>query len=299
MNSSATLSAGVWGVVATPYHGATLDVDHVSLNKLVSHYQSIGVTGLTVLGVFGEAAQLTNYERQAVLRTVAEATSLPIVAGVTALGTAEAIEEVRRAQATIGDRLEAAMIQINSTDTQALVDHLSTVHDETGAAAVVQDYPLISGVHISTEKLTEAIQGLNFIAALKAEAPPTPPAIAALIGAGTSVPIFGGLGGLGLLDELEAGAAGAMTGFSFPEGLLACVRAHQTGGYAAARAAYLPYLPLVNFEQQSGIALGIRKACLVERGLIAESGVRAPAVAIPGSMVSIMRSHVANTPLGS
>ena len=61
------------------------------------------------------------------------------------------------------------------------------------------------------------------VTAVKAEAPPTPVAVAELT-ARCTVPVFGGLGGVGLLDELAVGAAGAMTGFSFPEGLLACVR---------------------------------------------------------------------------
>ena len=73
--------------------------------------------------------------------------------------------------------------------------------------------------------------------------------------AALDVSVFGGLGGQGLLDELLSGAAGAMTGFSYPEALIACVRAWQTDGYEAARDALLPYLPLINFEQQARIAL--------------------------------------------
>ena len=59
-----------------------------------------------------------------------------------------------------------------------------------------------------------------------------------------------------------------MTGFSFPEGLIACVNAYHDGGYESAREAFLPYLPLVNFEFQAGIALALRKHSLVHRGLI-------------------------------
>ena len=115
---------------------------------------------------------------------------------------------------------------------------------------MVQDYPLASGIKITAESLRHALGPLEFIAAVKAEAPPTTPSIAALTERLT-VPVFGGLGGIGLLDELAAGAAGAMTGFSFPEALLACVNNYAEGGYPAAREAFLPWLPLVNFEQQA------------------------------------------------
>ena len=54
-----SLAPGVWGVVATPFQGSSLDVDLDSLAGLVERYEAIGATGLTVLGVFGEAAALT------------------------------------------------------------------------------------------------------------------------------------------------------------------------------------------------------------------------------------------------
>jgi 4-hydroxy-tetrahydrodipicolinate synthase len=130
---------------------------------------------------------------------------------------------------------------------------------------------------------------------VKAEAPPTPPAIATLT-ARLDVPVFGGLGGIGLLDELAAGSAGAMTGFSFPEGLQACVSAFRTGGYEAAREAFLPYLPLVNFEQQVRIALAVRKEALRRRGLIAEAAVRAPAASFPSSLSEQLDRHLAAVP---
>ena len=69
-----SLAPGVWGVVATPFQGSTLDVDTDSLAGLVEYYESIGATGLTVLGVFGEAAALTAAERSLVLEVAVEET---------------------------------------------------------------------------------------------------------------------------------------------------------------------------------------------------------------------------------
>ena len=146
------------------------------------------------------------------------------------------------------------MVQANSANPGVVVAHLNAIHQATGANVVLQDYPLASGVSISTEALITVVQACGFVTAVKAEAPPTSVAIAQLTAA-LDVSVFGGLGGQGLLDELMAGAAGAMTGFSYPEALIACVRAWQTDGYEAARDALLPYLPLINFEQQARIAL--------------------------------------------
>ena len=287
-----SLSPGVWGVVATPFSGSTLDVDEGSLVTLVSHYESIGVTGLTVLGVFGEAAQLSSSERHEVLEAVADSVELPLVVGATSLGTAPVIEEALLAVEAVGNRIAGLMVQVNSPRPDVLTAHLRAVHEATGLPIVVQDYPAISGVTIPADVLAAALADLPFIAAVKAEAPPTPPAIATLT-ARLDVPVFGGLGGIGLLDELAAGSAGAMTGFSFPEGLLACVSAFRSGGYDAAREAFLPYLPLVNFEQQVRIALAVRKEALRRRGLIVESAARPPAAAFPASLSEQLDRHLA------
>ena len=289
------LAAGVWGVVVTPFAGSTLDVDETSLVRLVAHYEGIGVAGLTVLGVFGEAATLSLNERREILEAVADTVDLPLVVGVGSLTTHPAVDVIQLALEVVGDQLAAVMVQVNSPDPGQLARHLRIVHEITGAAVVVQDYPLVSGITITAESLRQALAPLDFIAAVKAEAPPTAPAIATLTAALT-VPVFGGLGGIGLLDELAAGAAGAMTGFSFPEGLQACVTAHNDGGYTAVREAFGLYLSLVNFEQQAGIALAIRKEILRRRGLIAEPAVRPPARSMPDSLRDQLGRHLAATP---
>ena len=286
-----SLPAGVWGVVATPFQGSTLDVDLDSLAELVEHYQAIGATGLTVLGVFGEAAALTAEERRHVLETVVESTSLPLVVGVTALATRPAIDEVLAAQNVVGSRLAAVMVQANSARAETVIAHLDAIHRATGAPVVLQDYPMASGVSISTAALASVVNACHYVIAVKAEAPPTSVAIAEL-SAAVEVSIFGGLGGQGLLDELMAGAAGAMTGFSYPEALIACVRAWQQDGYDAAERELRPYLPLINFEQQAKVALAIRKECLRERGLIKDSGVRAPAAGFPELLRESMGTHL-------
>lgn len=293
--SKAPLAAGVWGVVATPFANSTFDVDEGSLARLVEHYQEIGVAGLTVLGVFGEAAQLSTDERREVLETVVDTVELPMVVGATSVGTAPVIEEVRLAQAIVGDRLTGAMVQVNSGDVETLSRHLKAINEATGAGIVVQDYPAISGVSITSEALIAAVKPLDFVVAVKAEAPPTTVAVAAL-SSGLDVPIFGGLGGIGLLDELAVGSAGAMTGFSYPEGLIACIDAWMQGGYEAAREAFLPYMPLVNFEQQAKVALGIRKECLRQRGLIMESIVRPPAASMPEALTAQVRRQLGAVP---
>jgi 4-hydroxy-tetrahydrodipicolinate synthase len=285
------LAPGVWGVLATAFTGPELALDRAGVARLAQHLAGAGAAGLTVLGVFGEASRLSAAERATVLATVVDAVDLPLVVGATSLATAPLLDEVRAAQQVAGDRLAAVMVQVHTPSAGVLRDHLQTVHDATGAAVVVQDYPVASGVRIGGDELVRALTGLPFVAAVKAESPPTAAAVAGLT-ARLDVPVFGGLGGLGLLDELAAGAAGAMTGFSFPEGLVAATRAWRDGGFDAAREAFLPYLPLIAFEQQPGIGLAVRKECLLRRGLLTEAGVRPPSPPMPEALRPQLLRHL-------
>ena len=288
-----SLTPGVWGVVATPFQGSTLDVDTDSLAGLVSYYESIGATGLTVLGVFGEAAALTAAERSLVLEVVVEETRLPLVVGVTSLFTGTAVEEIRSIQAATGDRLAAVMVQANSAEPRrghrAPERHPPVHRRQRGAAGL----PAGQRRHASAPRRSSPWCRPAASSPRSRPRPRPRPWRSRHLTAALDVSVFGGLGGQGLLDELMAGAAGAMTGFSYPEALIACVRAWQKDGYEAARDALLPYLPLINFEQQARIALAIRKECLHQRGLIADAGVRAPAAPFPEVLRTGLRTHLA------
>lgn len=286
------LAAGVWGVLATPFTADAAAVDTASLARQVRRYRAVGVTGLTALGVFGEASRLTAVERREVVKVVREAgEGMPFVVGVTALATAPAIEEAEHALDAAGSGCAGVMVQVNTRQPEELARHLSTVHAETGAPIVVQDYPSVSGVALPARELAAALTGLPGLAAVKAESSPSPPAIAVL-SAELPVPIFGGLGGTCLLDELAVGAAGAMTGFSVPGGLVACVDAFAQGGFEAARAAWLDYLPLVNFEFQPGLALGLRKESLRLQGVLDHATVRTPAPELPDAFSKLVGQHL-------
>lgn len=225
------------------------------------------------------------------MSTVAEAApDTPLVVGLSARATAVVVEQATQAIEAAG-RPVSVMVQVNSASPDVLAAHLRAVHELTGAGIVLQDYPETSGVKIPADAVLSVLEQCPFVVAVKAEAPPTSVAIARLTRS-SSVPVFGGLGGVGLLDELAAGAAGAMTGFSHPEGLRAAIDAYASGGVAAARKAFTPWLPLVNYEAQPGIGLAVRKEILRRRGLFADGAVRPPAPSAPSEILSLMDAHL-------
>jgi 4-hydroxy-tetrahydrodipicolinate synthase len=295
MHSEVHLAKGLWGVLATPFREGGQEFDEDSMRRQVELHQTVGSTGVVALGVFGESARLTPQERVRVVETVRDAAGgLGLVIGLSELETAPAIAAGRALLEAAG-RPAALMVQVPTGHTEALTEHLASVNEATGAPLVVQDYPVASGVTITSAELLKAIAELPFIAAVKSEAPPTSRAIAELTAA-TEVPVFGGLGGLGLLDELMAGASGAMTGFSHPEGLASALQAWEQGGFPAAREAYAPWLPIVNFEAQAGIGLAIRKRILAERGLFDSGAVRPPSPTFPEALLPLLQAHLAHVP---
>ena len=302
---SEALPRGLWVILATPFDRAGR-VDHLSLERQVALAQSAGADGVVALGVFGEAANLSLAEQRAVAETVAScAAGLPIVLGVSGRATAVAVEQavnaLEGARAARGTAVHATgatageirlMVQVNASAAAPVVRHLTAVHEETGVGIVLQDYPATSGVQVTSATVLEVVDACPFVAAIKAEAPPTPGAIGELTRA-SDVPVFGGLGGVGLVDELAMGAAGAMTGFSHPEGLRATIDAYAAGGFTAARDAWAPWLPLANFEGQAGIALALRKMLLHRRGVLDHPGVRPPAPSMPEHLMPLLEQHLA------
>lgn len=293
------LKRGLWVILATPFdeHG---QVDHSSLERQVALAKSAGADGVVALGVFGEAAHLSLTEQREVAATVGRvAAGLPIVLGVSGRATAVAVEQA--ANALEGARSDAPadapadglglMVQVNASNPDAVVRHLAAIHAGTGVGIVLQDYPATSGVQITAAAILDVLAQSPFVAAVKAEAPPTPAVIGTLTRA-TEVPVFGGLGGVGLVDELAMGAAGAMTGFSHPEGLRATIDAYADGGFGTARDAWALWLPLANFEGQAGIALALRKMLLHRRGVIDHPGVRPPAPSMPDHLLPLLDQHL-------
>ncbi len=292
MNSP--LPQGLWGVLATPFHD-DLSVDLASLRNEVAAFAADGCDGLVALGVFGEAASLRDDEADAVADTVASSTDLPYVLGLSEREPDAVVTQARRLLAAVSRPPIALMAQIGDANPAVAAASLRSLYEATEIAILVQDYPVVSGVTVTDEQVVAIVSACPFVVGVKSETPPTSVAIAHLAPR-LNVPVFGGLGGVGLLDELEAGSAGAMTGFSHPAALAAMLRAYRRGGFDAAREAWAPWLPLANFEGQLRVGLAIRKELLRRRGVIGCARVRRPALPLPATLVPLLDKHLATVP---
>jgi 4-hydroxy-tetrahydrodipicolinate synthase len=270
--------SGVFSVLPTPFL-ADGTVDLASLRRAVRFFIGAGVDGLATLGVTSETVRLSETESAAVLECVFEeaAGRVPILVGASSEALATSIQLSHRAQAFGAAAVMAAPPRMRGSS-ESVFRYFAALAEAVDTGLVLQDYPAASGVSMEIPLLARLISEIPNVRGIKLEDPPTPPKIAALRAAipGREVPIFGGLGGAFLLEELIAGAAGAMTGFAFPEVLLHVVRAFQTGNKAEAADVFYRYAPVIRFEAQEGLGLGIRKEFLRRRGVIAHARLREP-----------------------
>jgi 4-hydroxy-tetrahydrodipicolinate synthase len=272
---------GVYSVLPTPF-AANGDLDEASLRKVVRLFLDAGVNGLTALGVTGEVARLDDHERARVLEVVLDevAGRIPVVAGTTADGTRTCIGYSRAARQAGASAVMVSpprMIKLNS---DAVVRHYQALAEAVDVEIVVQDYPPISGYAMEPWLLARIAREVPKARTIKLEDPPTPfktSRILETLGGEPAVRIFGGLGGVFLLEELMAGATGAMTGFAFPEILVRIVTLFRQGKVDDAADVFYRAVPLMRFEFQEGIGMAIRKEVLHRRGALASPATRAPA----------------------
>jgi len=270
---------GVFSVLPTPFQPDG-DLDPDSLRRVIDLFLADGVNGFTALGVTGEVARLTDDERDRVLDTIVShvAGRAPVVAGTTADGLRTCVEYTRRAKQSGAAAVMISPPRMAKLNSDAVAKHYAAIADAVDLPIIVQDYPPISGYAMEPALLARIARDVPAARTIKLEDPPTPFKTSRILeqAAGLDVRIFGGLGGVFLLEELLAGAAGAMTGFAFPRILVRVVDLFRAGQVDDAAAEFYRSVPLMRFEFQEGIGMAIRKEVLRRRGAIAHAGIRPP-----------------------
>lgn len=285
---------GVYPIAPTPFHpDGRIDFD--SIDRLTEFYLGCGATGLTVLGVMGEAPKLDHAEGLAVAtRFIRRAGNLPVIVGVSAPGFA-AMAGLARSAMEAG----AAGVMIAPPNTLRTDDQIATYYRQAAEAIgpdvpfVIQDYPLNFSVVMTPGVIRRIVQENANCVMLKHEDWPGLEKISQLRafeadGAMRRISILCGNGGLFLDFECERGADGAMTGYAFPDMLVDVVRLAQAGERDRAHDLFDAHLPLLRYEQQPGVGLAIRKYVMARRGLIASDAQRKPA----GGMSATARAEV-------
>ena len=271
--------SGVYSVLPTPFKAGG-DVDLESLGRVVDLVVNAGVDGVTVLGVTGEVSRLADSERKVIVETVVRkfAGRVAVVVGASADGLRTGIQLSREAKALGASAVMVSPPRMPKLNSESVVTHYKTLAEAVDLPIVVQDYPPISGFAMEAPLLARIAREVPAARTIKLEDPPTPfKTSRILLAAGeTKVAVLGGLGGVFLLEELAAGAAGVMTGFAYPEVLVKVVSCYRAGRLDEAADVFYRFVPLMRFEFQEGIGMAIRKEVFRRRGALADNSTRAP-----------------------
>lgn len=277
-------ASGLYPIAPTPFHpDGRVDLDSVA--RVMDFYLKCGATGVTVLGIMGEAPKLDAAESIELVKTFVEhSAGIPVVVGVSAPGFA-AMRSLARGSMELG--ASGVMIAPPSnlrTDDQ-IVGYFRNAVEAIGADIpwVIQDYPLTLTVVMTPAVIRQIVQDHPSCVMLKHEDWPGLEKISAIRrfekeGTMRHVSILCGNGGLFLDFETERGADGAMTGYAFPDMLADVVRLQKDGKRGEAHDLFDAHLPLVRYEQQQGVGLAVRKYVLQKRGAIASDAQRKPAI---------------------
>ncbi|TDT88793.1 MULTISPECIES: dihydrodipicolinate synthase family protein [Azorhizobium] len=287
-------ASGLFPIAPTPFH-ADGRIDEASLDTLMERYIAAGATGVTVLGIMGEAPKLEPDESLNIAARFAKGMAgLPVIVGVSAPGFAAMRWLARNAMDKGAAGVMIAPVPSLRTDDQIITYYRQAIEAiGTDIPFVIQDYPLTLSVQMTPKVIRTIVEEHPSCVMLKHEDWPGLEKISTLRGfqkEGTMRPIsiLTGNGGMFLDFEMERGADGAMTGYAFPEMLSDVVKLQKAGKRDEAHDLFDAHLPLLRYEQQQGVGLATRKYVLMKRGFISSDAQRKPG----GTLSATARAEV-------
>jgi 4-hydroxy-tetrahydrodipicolinate synthase len=281
-------ASGVFPIAPTPFHPDGR-LDEASLGTLIDGYLKAGSTGVTVLGIMGEAPKLEPEESIAIAKHFVKGFGkLPVIVGVSASGFAAMRALSRTVMENGAAGVMIAPVPSLRTDDQ-IIGYYRQAIEAIGADIpfVIQDYPLTLSVQMTPKVIRQIVQENPSCIMLKHEDWPGLEKISTLRafqaeGSLRPISILTGNGGLFLDFEMERGADGAMTGYAFPDMLVELVKLQKAGKRDEAHDLFDAHLPLLRYEQQQGVGLAVRKYVMMKRGFLASDAQRKP-----GSVLSV------------
>jgi len=284
LNTLNETAQGVYLITVTPFKDNG-ELDLPSTDRMVDFCLERGVTGLTILGIMGEATKLTAEESRVFVHQVLARVQgkVPVVVGASAPGFAPMGELTKSVMDMGAAGVMVAPPATVRTDDQ-ITSYFEMVNETLGSDVpwVLQDHPVSTTVQMSTAVVLKILKNSPRCVMLKHEDWPGLAKLSAICAAMQKGELrkisilTGNGGGLFLPEELVRGANGAMTGFAYPEMMVDVCAAYAAGNVERAFDIFDAYLPLAKYEQQGGIGLAVRKHILAERGAIASAAIRKP-----------------------
>ena len=290
---------GVIAIATTPFNNENT-IDYESVDSLSEYYLESKVSGVTILGVMGEAHKLNIEEQKLLIKRYIKKlfNSVPVIVGVSnpGLDNLELLSKFSMDNGASGVMISGYNGLKNDDQ---IKNYFNQVIDRTQDIPIcLQDYPPTTNVYFSESVINNIMESHPSIEMFKHEDCPGHNKLSRLLryrdsNLNKKFSVFVGNGGLYVPQELERGADGIMTGFAFTEMLVSLYNLFFGDEKEKAEDLFDIYLPLIRHEQQFGIGLGLRKFVLQKRGIIKSLNVRSPGPVLTKDDVAEM-NHLLN-----
>jgi len=241
---------GVLPAITTPFN-ADLTVDHGFLGEHCRWLVDQGSVGIVPIGSLGEAATLSTLEKRKVLETCVSAVGdrVPIAAGISALGTREAIALAEDAAAAGCRALMVLPPYVYSTDWREMRAHVAAVIAATELPCMLYNNPVAYRTDFVPEQIAELAEAYPNLRAVKESSTDVRrvTAIRALLG--NRLDILVGVDDA-IVEGISAGASGWVAGLvnAFPAESVALYRYAMDGRTREAAELYRWFLPLLRMD---------------------------------------------------
>lgn len=268
---------GILPIVVTPFTQSGA-LDEEGLRRTVHFCLDAGAAGLVGPANASEFATLSDGERRRWLEiAVGEAAGqVPVVASITSGHALPAVELARFAQELGAAGVMSMPPHVLHPDAAGCYAYYQALDAALEIPICIQNYNGPIGTPMSGELLARLCRELTQVHYIKEETLPEPRQISATLAAvgGHCRGIFGGQGGIYLLDEFRRGVVGNMPGCHTTDLLVDLWQQLERGNLSEARSLFNRLLPLFNFERLYGVA--VYKEILRRRGIITSAFQRAP-----------------------
>ncbi len=260
--------SGIFVIVVTPFTTSG-ELDEASLRKEVRFCIEAGAAGLVGPANASEFPLLSDEERRRWLEIVVGETSgqIPVVAATTSGHALPAVELSRFAERIGADGIMAMPPHIAHFDAEGCYDYYASLSAALTIPICIQNYIGPLGTPMSPQLLTRMCRELPHVEYIKEETLPEPRqlGITVEVAGDACKGVFGGQGGIYLIDEFRRGAVGNMPACQATDVQVAMWKLLEAGDEDGARSLFNQILPLINYERLYGVA--VYKEVLYRRGI--------------------------------
>jgi 4-hydroxy-tetrahydrodipicolinate synthase len=299
--SNASIWHGVIPAITTPF-ATDGQVDHGFLAEHARTLIDSGCKGIVPLGSLGEAATLSFEEKLAIIRTLVKALDgrAPVIPGIAALSTDEAVRLAREAKTLGCSALMVLPPYVYSTDWREMGAHLRAVITATDLPCMLYNNPVAYKTDFTPEQIAELAHAYPNVQAVKESSGDVRrfAALRALLG--DRVELLVGMDDA-IVEGVAMGARGWIAGLvnAYPKESVKLFELARDGGADAAAELYAWFLPLLRLDTVPKFVQLIK--LVQEKVDMGSERVRAPRLVMDGAereaALRVIDHAIANAPV--